>query len=56
MSMELTEDELAEYVGKRVLNDAEVLARFIGKDFTARFPLEWLGRKFWITTSLENET
>lgn len=44
----MTEDELADYIGRRVLADADKLRLFM-PDCFARFPLEWCGYLYEIS-------
>ena len=50
----MTEDELADYIGRRVLADADKLRLFMPECF-ARFPLEWNGAEYEIRISLKRE-
>lgn len=51
----MTEDELALYLGKRVLEDADKLRLFM-PDCYARFPLEWCGHQFEVRVIYQGST
>lgn len=48
----MTEDELAEYIGKRILADAEKLRLFMPECY-GRFPLRWNGADYEIRVLLK---
>lgn len=43
----LTKEELIQYLGRRILDDADKLRLFM-PDCYARFPLEWNGQQYEI--------
>ena len=51
----MTEDELADYIGRRVLGDADKLRLFM-PDCYARFPLEWCGQQFEVRVIYQGPT
>ncbi len=52
MTDRIAEEDLAEYIGKRVLDDADKLRLFM-PDFQARFSLDYAGRRFWVRVHLD---
>ena len=52
MTDRIAEEDLAEYIGKRVLDSADYLRRFL-PDFQARFPLDYAGKRFWVRVHLD---
>ncbi len=48
MNDRIAEEDLAEYIGRRVLDDADKLRLFMPECF-ARFPIEWDGHLFEIS-------
>ena len=52
MTDRIAEEDLAEYIGKQVLDSADYLRRFL-PDFQARFPLDYAGRRFWVRVHLD---
>ena len=48
MTDRIAEEDLAEYIGRRILDDAEKLRLFM-PDCFARFPLEWDGHLYEIS-------
>lgn len=52
MKDRIAEEDLAEYIGKRVLDDADKLRLFM-PDFQARFLLDYAGRRFWVRVHLD---
>ena len=52
MKDRIAEEDLAEYIGKRVLDSADYLRRFL-PDFQARFPLNYAGKRFWVRVHLD---
>ena len=48
MNDRIAEEDLAEYIGRRVLADADKLRLFM-PDCFARFPIEWDGHLFEIS-------
>lgn len=52
MTDRIAEEDLAEYIGKRVLDDADKLRLFM-PNFQARFPLDYAGRRFWVRVHLD---
>ena len=55
MTEQLKEDDLALYLGKRIIADADKLRLFM-PDCFARFPLEWCNRNFEIRIILKDST
>ena len=53
MTDRIEEEDLAVYLGKRILADAEKLRLFM-PDCFARFPLEWCNRNFEIRIILKD--
>lgn len=52
MTLGSKEDELALYIGGRILGDADKLRLFI-PDCYARFPLEWCGHAYEVQVILK---
>ena len=52
MTDRIAEEDLAEYIGKQVLDSADYLRRFL-PDFQARFPLDYAGKRFWVRVHLD---
>lgn len=50
----MDDDELAAYIGKRILADADKLRLFM-PDCYARFPLEWRGQNYEIHIIIKGE-
>jgi Ni,Fe-hydrogenase III component G len=50
----MAEHELADYIGRRVLADADKLRLFV-PDCYAYFPLEWCGHQFEIHITLKGK-
>ena len=53
MKDRIAEEDLAEYIGRRVLADADKLRLFM-PDCFARFPIEWCNRNFEIRIILKD--
>jgi len=51
----MTDDELAMYIGRRVMSDAKKLSQFM-PDFAARFCVEVDGLAFEVIVSLDVES
>lgn len=51
----MDEDELADYIGRRVLGGADKLRLFI-PDCYARFPLKWCGHDYEVQVILKGKT
>lgn len=51
----MTDDEAAEYIGRRVLADADKLRLFV-PDCYARFRLRWHGSEFEVCVILKDES
>lgn len=50
----MTDDELAMYIGRRILSDAKKLSQFM-PDFAARFCVEVDGLAFQVVVSLDTD-
>jgi len=53
MADKIEEEDLAEYIGRRILDDAEKLRLFM-PDCFARFPLDWRDCSFEIRIILKD--
>lgn len=47
-------DALAHEIGMRALQDADLLRRYMSKDFVAKFPIIWCGKRFEITVQMDD--
>lgn len=48
-----SKDALAYEIGLRVIEDADLLRRYMDETFAAKFPIIWAGRRFEITIEIE---
>lgn len=46
-------DAFAHELGLRLIEDADLLRRYMDETFTAKFPIVWAGRRFQITIEME---
>lgn len=48
-------DALAREIGLRVIEDADLLRRYMDETFAAKFTILWAGQKYNITVEMENQ-
>lgn len=46
-------DALAHEIGLRVIEDADLLRKYMDETFAAKFPIIWAGRRYEVTIEME---